>query len=296
MAKLIFGCGYLGQRVAQRWREAGQEVFAVTRSPDRAEEFRRHGHQAIVADVTRPDTLGQLPVAESVLFAVGYDRSGGSSIREVYADGVRNVLSALSPDVGRFIYVSTTGVYGSADGAWVDEVTPPDPQREGGRASWAAEQALDEHPIGQRSIVLRLAGIYGPGRIPFIRELRAGEAVPAAASGWLNLIHVDDAAAVVLAADEMPLEAAAQLNRKRVTYCVSDGVPVERGEFYSEVARQIAAPPPKFVAPDTGSPRALRAEANRRISNARMLADLRVTLEYPDYRAGVAAALETQNQ
>jgi hypothetical protein len=62
------------------------------------------------------------------------------------------------------------------------------------------------------------------------------------------------------------------------------------------VARQISAPPPRFVEPDATSPRAARAESNRRVSNARMLADLKVTLNYPDYRAGLASAVETQNQ
>ena len=82
---------------------------------------------------------------------------------------MRNVLAALPAETGRLIYISTTGVYGPADGDWVDEVTPPDPQREGGRASLAAEQVLAAHPLGQRSVILRLAGIYGPGRVPFIR-------------------------------------------------------------------------------------------------------------------------------
>jgi nucleoside-diphosphate-sugar epimerase len=224
-----------------------------------------------------------------VLFAVGFDRGSKNSIQQVYVDGMSNVLTALPAETGRLIYISTTGVYGAADGGWVDEVTPPDPKREGGRASLAAEELLAAHSLGQRSVVLRLAGIYGPGRVPFMRELRADEPIPAQTSGWLNLIHVDDAAAVVVAAAEMPLG-------ERSVYCVSDGVPVERGEFYSEVARQIGMPPPRFVEPDPNSPRAARAEANRRISNARMLADLRVTLSYPDYRAGLADAVETQNQ
>ena len=87
---------------------------------------------------------------------------------------------------------------------------------------------------------------------------------------------------VVVAAAEL-----APLSDGPRVYCVSDGEPVERGEYYSEVARQIGAPPPQFVEPDPNSPRPARAEANRRISNARMLADLRVTLAYPDYRAGL---------
>jgi nucleoside-diphosphate-sugar epimerase len=232
-----------------------------------------------------------LPVAQSVLFAVGFDRDGNRSIQEVYANGMSNVLAALPAETGRLIYISTTGVYGRGDGGWVDEVTPPDPRREGGRASLAAEERIAAHPLGQRSVILRLAGIYGPGRVPFIRELRAGEPIAAPASGWLNLIHVDDAMEAVIVACELePF-----CDGPRV-YCVSDGQPVQRGEFYSEVARQIGAQPPRFVEPDPNSPRAARAEANRRIANARMLAELRVTLTYPDYRSGLVDAVETRNQ
>jgi nucleoside-diphosphate-sugar epimerase len=288
MTKLIVGCGYLGRRIARRWRDAGNTVAIVTRSEVRAEAFRRQGYRAIIADVTRPETLIQLPAAESLLFAVGFDRASQNSIHEVYAGGVRNLLAALPADTGRFIYISTTGVYGPSSGEWIDEVTLPDPKRAGGRASFAAEQAIAEHPLGQRNVVLRLAGIYGPGRIPFIRELRAGEPIPAPIHGWLNLIHVDDAVEVVFATDAL-----STIENPPRVYCVSDGRPVERGEFYSELARQIGAQPPRFVEPDPNSPRAARAEANRRISNARMLADLRVTLRYPDYRAGLADAVET---
>src|SRR3954454_2097788 len=131
MAKLVIGCGYLGARVARKWRDAGHLVVVVTRSDERAEKFRQQRYDAIVADVTRPETLTQLPVAESVLFAVGFDRDGSKSIQEVYANGMSNVLAALPAETGRLIYISTTGVYGPADGGWVDEVTAPDPRRDG---------------------------------------------------------------------------------------------------------------------------------------------------------------------
>jgi nucleoside-diphosphate-sugar epimerase len=107
-------------------------------------------------------------------------------------------------------------------------------------------------------------------------------------TGHLNLIHVDDAAAVVVAAANVPESA---LNRKRRVYCVSDSCPVERGEYYREVARLINAAPPTFVTPDLNSPRAARAEADRRVKNSRMLAELGVKLAYPDYRSGLAAIL-----
>ena len=281
--KLIFGCGYLGERVARRWNEAGHDVAVVTRSDQRAAEFAGQGYRAIVADVTRPATLTNLPEAENVLFSVGYNQATGQTIETVYCGGVRNVLAALPERTGQFLYISTTGVYGSAGGQWVDEETPPDPQRDGGRASLAAEQALADSSLASRGVVLRLAGIYGPGRIPFLDKLQAGEPIPATSEGYLNLIHVEDAAAVVVAAGA--------LGRKRAIYCVSDGHPVQRGEYYREVARLIGAPPPTFVAPAPDSPRALRAAADRRVKNARMMAELDIELTYPDYRAGLAAIL-----
>ncbi|HEY3395609.1 MAG TPA: SDR family oxidoreductase [Lacipirellulaceae bacterium] len=291
MNKLIFGCGYLGERVAMRWREKGAKVFVVTRSAERAASFKKNGYVALIADVTRPESLKDLPIADVVLLAIGYDRSAGKPIDDVYAGGMRNVLGALAPETGRLIYISTTGVYGAGSGEWVDENTPTDPQRDGGKASLEAEKALSAHPIAKQSIILRLAGIYGPLRVPFLNELLGGQPIPARGSGYLNLIHADDAAMVVDAAAGLPLF----VNGPQI-FCVSDGHPVLRGEYYAEVARQIGAPPPRFVEPVPDSPRAARAVTNRRIRSTRMLRELNVKLAYSDYRAGLAAILETQNQ
>jgi nucleoside-diphosphate-sugar epimerase len=288
MTKLIFGCGYLGERVAQRWQEAGHKVVVVTRSRERAEGFARRGYETIAADITLPDTLINLPLAETVLFAIGFDRTVGQSIETVYASGLRNVLAALPSQTGRVIYISTTGVYRDTEGDWIDEETPPDPQREGGRASLSAELTLAEHPLGGSAVILRLAGIYGPGRIPFRSLLRAGAPIPAASEGWLNLIHVVDAASVVVAAAEATFD---EPGRGPRIYCVSDGHPVQRGDYYREVARIIGAPEPTLVAPQQNSPRAARAANDRRVRNVRMLAELPVKLVFPDYRAGLAAIL-----
>lgn len=314
MSKLIFGCGYLGSRVAALWRSAGHEVVIVTRSQKRADEFQGNGYRAIVTDVARPETLRDLPAAETVLYAVGYDRAttDGPSIEAVYAGGLRNVLQALAgsePSPGpsltvsgnapRFIYISSTGVYGKGSGEWIDEATPPDPQREGGRASLAAEQVLASHPLGSHGIILRLAGIYGPGRVPFLDILRNAEPIPARATGFLNLIHVDDAAAVVVAAATIDLGQDGSISGARLSsqaphiYCVSDGNPVARHDYYGEVARQIGAPPPRFVEPEADSPRTIRAESNRRVCNKRMLTELRATLTYPNYQTGLAAILSS---
>lgn len=288
MSKLIFGCGYLGTRVATLWQNCGEAVCIVTRSADRAEEFEQHGFETLVADVTQPATLAKLPSVDTVLFAVGFDRTVGNTIGEVYAEGVKNVLAALPSSVEQFIYISTTGVYGPADGDWVDESTPTNPQRDGGKASLAAEQHLQSHPLGQEALILRLAGIYGPGRIPYLNKLRAGEPIAAPSEGWLNLIHVDDAASIVLATE--PQASPLQRTGPKV-FCISDGHPIIRGDYYREVARLINAPPPQFTTPDPASPAAARARSDKRIANAKLLKEINYRFAFPSYREGLAAIL-----
>jgi len=282
MSKLIVGCGYLGRRVAACWAEAGHEVFATTRSPGRADELRRLGLRPVLADVTRPETLSGLPPAEAVLYAVGFDRASGASRNEVYAEGLRAVLDALDPAATRrIIFIISTGVYGDADGAWVDEDSPCHPKSEGGRAFLAGEQLLAQHRLAARSIVLRMAGIYGPDRLPKADDIRAGKPMAVAASGSVNLIHVDDAAAAVVAA-----EARAEPPR---LYLVSDGHPVQRREFYTHLAEALACREPQFVDPPRSEPRTGRGGGDKRVRNERILEELGVQMKYTTYREGLAA-------
>lgn len=281
MAKLIFGCGYLGQRVAQLWLARGETVYAVTRSPERAEKLSATGIRPLVADLTGTTQLELPQGLSTVLFAVGFDRTASANIHEVYCGGLARALSWMHKDILRFLYISSTGVYGHASGEEVDEETPCAPLRDGGKACLAAEGLLRQSEFGDRSVVLRLAGIYGPGRIPRADELRAGKPIDAPAEGWLNLIHVEDAAQIVLLA-----EAAALVPR---TYVVSDGNPVLRREYYTELARLLGAPAPRFVSPRADSPAALRAASDKRINPRRLFAEMRPVLLYPDYRTGLAA-------
>lgn len=301
--RIIFGCGYLGSRVAKLWRSAGEHSVAFTRRADPTEEMLEAGAFAAQADVTQPETLAALQtlpalggtLPESLLYAVGYDRTAGPDIHSVYANGLQNVLAALPTSVTRAIYISTTGVYGTAGGGWVDETTPTAPHRDGGKASLAAEEILRAHPLGRRSAILRLAGIYGPGRVPYLDKLRANEPIAAPSAGWLNLIHVDDAARIVVAMDRWLAERD-EADGPHV-FCVSDGVPAVRGEYYAEAARLIGAPPPQFTTPPADSPAAARAGADRRVSNAKLrewMATLGLALLYPSYREGLAQILHAE--
>lgn len=285
MARLIVGCGYLGRRVGARWLAAGEVVYAVTRSAQRAAALEEHGYRPLIADVTRPETFAAWPSdVDTMLYAVGYDRSAGSPMREVYVDGLANVLEAVGGHVRRLLYVSSTGVYGEGEGDWVTEETPCRPTRPGGIVCREAEGRLARHALAARAVVLRMAGLYGPGRVPYVEALRAGRAIAAPAEGYLNLIHIDDAASVVLAADER-----APLAR---TYLVSDGHPVIRSDYYGELARLLRTGPPQFTEPDPASPAAERAAGSKRIRNTRMLEELSIVLRYPSYREGLRAVVE----
>ena len=287
MTKLIFGCGYLGRRVARRWLDDGAEVCAVTRSADRAALLAADGLRTIVADINDPRMIAELPAAETVLVAVGYDRAVGRSIHDVYVGGLRTILGALPAGIGRLIYISSTGVYGQGDDEWVDEQSPCEPTREGGRAVLDAEELLRAHALGDRSIVLRMAGLYGPGRIPRRDDIAAGHRIAAPAGGYLNLIHVDDAAAVVLLAEQR-----AELPS---TYIVSDGRPVLRWEYFDALAQLLDAPSPKFSTAPDDTPAAQRAASSKRVRNRRLIEELGATLKYPTCAKGLAAALAEED-
>jgi nucleoside-diphosphate-sugar epimerase len=280
-SKLIFGCGFLGGQVARLWRGQGHTVHAVTRSASRADIFAREGLAPIVADITQPSSLRHLPTAETVLFAVGFDRQCGKTIEQVYVTGLTNVLSALPYSPRRFIYISTTGVYGQTGGEWVDESALCKPERAGGKACLLAEQKLAASRCSASAIVLRCAGLYGPGRIPLVDEVRLGNELPSRPEAHINLIHVEDATRVVAKVEEV--ETASRL------FNVSDGHPVVRREFYDEIARLIGAPQPRFAQPQPDSMDRRQRTDDKMISNQRLLRELGIDFRYPNFRAGLAA-------
>jgi nucleoside-diphosphate-sugar epimerase len=290
----------VGQRVARHWRDAGAEVHVVTRSEPRAVQLAAEGFHPLVADVTSPDRFPTLPPCETVLHAIGFDRQAGKSMESVYVDGLRSTLENIVAPPERLIYISSTGVYGDpaslsesldrdgdseleleADG-WMDESSPCYPTREGGVICLKAENVLRAHPLASRATILRLAGIYGPDRIPRREQFFSGQGLAVPLEGYLNLIHVDDAVRVILAAE---------LSERAVgnTYVVSDGHPVARAEYYAELARCFGAPPPVITAPPSGAPSRRRTASGKRLRNTKMLTELGVELAYPSYREGLAA-------
>jgi nucleoside-diphosphate-sugar epimerase len=285
---LVIGAGYLGERVGRLLAGRGVRVFGTTRSVDRAQALRAQGIEPIVADVLVPDSLGDLPAAEWVVYCVGADRRSGSSMRAVHVEGVRNVLDRIAARPTRLVYTSSTGVYGPSQGGLVDEETTPEPVLESGKALLEAEQLLFERQaaFGVSALVVRLAGLYGPGRMVRRLSVERGEPIPGSADHLLNLVHVDDAAAAILAALER--------GEGGRVYLVCDDRPVSRREYYGLMAELLGMGPPSFVAPEPGSPDALRDQSQKRVSNRRMKLELKVSLAYPDVTTGMRAALAAE--
>ncbi len=277
LRKLVIGCGYLGQRVARRWLAQGDSVVALTRSQAHAQLFEVSGIEPVIGDVTQPASLAGLPEVDTLLYAVGLDRNSGQSQRDVYVGGLDNVLGRMAGRVRRLLYVSSTGVYGQNDGQWVDESSECQPESESGRVCLDAENLLrDKVPD---SNILRLAGIYGPGRIVArVESLRAGLVVEGNPEAWLNLIHVVDAVATVLSCERRGSPGS--------TYLVCDDHPSRRREYYSLLASMTGAPRPRFEPPSS-------AGLNKRCSNRRLHEELQVVLRFPRMNIGLPQALTT---
>ena len=279
--RLVVGCGYLGRRVAARWRASGHRVVCLTRSPETAAAFKARGWEPVVGDVTDAGSLAGLPAADVVLHAVGYDRGADPDREAVALGGVRNVLDSPAGGAGRYLYISTTGVYGQSGGEWVDEASETVPDSAGGAANLAAESLLRDRFADRpgTAVVLRPSGIYGPGRVMrSAAQVRSGDPVRGRADAWLNLVHVEDLAdAVVLAADA-PAPA--------VLYLVSDDRPLTRRDYYTLLAEAHGGPPPTFTG-EGGRVGGL----GKRCCNDRIKNELGWAPRFPTAAEGLADAL-----
>lgn len=313
---LIVGCGYVGSQVALRACQHGHTVYALTRTESRFGELQGLGIKPCLGHWLVPDSLAQLPAVDRVMVSIPHRADDTlptattlppasaradsphavsataeptpDTAEQTHAVGLKNLCRALPDGWQKLLYLSTTGVYGHSSSAWIDEHTPVSPERIGPRIAVAAEDWLTRNTVphgllAQRDhCVLRLAGIYGPGRIPLAERLRGGEPLAVPQQGHLNLVHVDDIAHMVCCMLTRPMQ--------HKTYLFSDGQPVLRDTFYRHLAELCGVAQPTFVQPHPDSAKSRRA-TDKRISPARLLAETGYQLQYPDYRSGLAHAL-----
>jgi nucleoside-diphosphate-sugar epimerase len=253
---LILGCGFTGQRVARRFLARGFHVIATTRTPARLASLTQLGADVITLD----DLAAHLHPGLLVLHSIP-------------PTGPVNLLEALGTAPARMVYLSTTAVYGSA--IHVNASTPVDPQSDRARPRIAAEQRVAARPWS--SLILRPAGIYGPGR--GVQESLARGAYYAG-DNYVSRIHVDDLAAHAEAALLSDLEGA---------YPVADEEPCTTREIAEFCARLLHLPSVPQPAPGTKA----RTTSNRRVDGSAIRRALGITLAYPSYRTGIPASLVT---
>ncbi len=284
---LILGCGYVGTRLARRAMDAGIHVLATTRSESRASTLRGFGIEAVV--VASPDRLAeaQLDSVDAVLDSIPLTRDE-HGMHASQSEWLPHLAPRL-PHLRWAGYLSTTGVYGDAGGAWVDEEHPCDPSSARGQQRLLAEQEWLASALPAE--VFRIAGIYGPER-NILARLMSGDyrAVRWQPPHWSNRIHVDDIVAALQAAMARP--------RAGRIVNLADDCPLPHDEYVTELAGMIGAAKPVILTPAEGEAQ-LSATAldffrdNKRISNRRLHAELLPALKYPSFREAVATLQET---
>lgn len=279
MRVLIAGCGDLGTEAALELAAEGHVVFGLRRDPSVLPATVR----PVAGDLTRDDGLDRLPRdLHAVVHVATADRRDEAAYAAVYRDGLARLLrraAATGSGDARFLFVSSTTVHGDAAGGWIDEDTPLAPSSATGERLAEAERVLLE--AGVDGVVLRLAGVYGPGRTRMIDQVRAGEAVRPDPPVHGNRIHRDDAARAIrhllLLRDEV-----------QPVYLGVDHAPVPRGEVLTWLAAELDLPePPAGPAPARGG--------DKRARNDRLVAS-GFDFRYPTYREGYRAVLRGEGR
>jgi len=287
----IVGCGYVGKRLALRLMEH-YDVTATVRTQERVAELRREGISAVTLDLDRLRTSARVPEKleqAAIFYLAPPPRKGESDLR------LDRFFQIATVPPRAFVYLSTTGVYGDTKGACVDESVPVRPMTDRARRRVSAEEmtrvwCTERHV---RRVVLRVPGIYGPGRLPLDR-LRQGEpSIRDAEAGVTNRIHVDDLVTACVTA--------LTNTEARGIYNVTDGNSYTSTQFLDRVATLANLPPAPRVSMDeaqlTFSPERLSfLNESRQVGNERMLRNLGVQLKYADVDEGIRQSLREESQ
>lgn len=278
----IVGCGDIGQRVAALWQQRGAFITVLARNPARAAEYAARNLIPVMGDLDQPASL-PAPTTGAVIYYFAPPPLRGTTDPRLQ-NSLRAIRSNALP--ARIVYISTSGVYGDVHGAWVTEESPVNPSADRSRRRLDAEQALQQWSSQHQVpvVILRVPGIYGPGRLP-IDVVKSGRPIlREAESMYSNRIHADDLAniCVIAGGAESPSG----------IYNVSDGQPGTMAQYFKAVADLIGVPRPPEIGLEEAQ-RVLSPEMmsylteSRRIDNSKMLRDLRVVLRYPTLAEGL---------
>jgi nucleoside-diphosphate-sugar epimerase len=280
----ILGCGYLGSALAKVCLGKGWQVAALTRNPKTASALRTLGVSKVIeSQIQNDDWHGQLDANQDfVVNCVGASSSDPDGYISSYVEGQDSVMKWLEQgQVGSFIFTSSISVYPQTEKRLVDETASCLGVSEKGGLLLAAEQkCFPPVPSITRSFVLRLAGLYGPGRHLLVDRIKSGTTIKGNEDRILNLLHRDDAVDAILTCLSAPAQ-----NIGRI-YNVSDGNHPTRGQVVTWLAEKLGVPSPGFDG------NGLANDSNRKISNNRILDELFWSPSYSNYQMGYKSILE----
>ncbi|WP_242360874.1 NAD-dependent epimerase/dehydratase family protein [Anaeromyxobacter sp. SG17] len=278
MHVLVAGCGWLGTALARRLVERGDRVTGIRRDPARAEALRALGVEPLAVDLAAGGAAARLPEVDAIVACQAAGADGVEAYRAAYVEANRALLAAAARGGARaFVYTGSTGVFGQRDGSDVDEGSPPAPASASAEVLVEAEALVRGASAGAlRTAVVRLSGLYGPGRAGIVDRVRTGRlALGPGDDAWMNFCHREDAISFVLAALERAAPGA--------VYHGSDAEPTRRREVVAWICGRLGIAP-SVSAASAGGP-------SRRIHSQRTRAALGVSLAYPSFRDGLAPLL-----
>jgi nucleoside-diphosphate-sugar epimerase len=281
----IVGCGDIGRRVAQACLDRGRRVSGWVRSETSMQALAERGIPALKIDLDRPLSAAP-PLGDELYYFAPPPNTGRRESR------VARLIEGLDPAAAprRVVYLSTSGVYGDCAGAWIDETRPPAPladrawRRLDGENRWRAWSRRS----GGELVILRVAGIYGPGKLPRARLESGRPMVAEADSPITNHIHTLDLVQICLAAMARGVPGE--------VYNVSDGHPGSMSGYFNAVADFLGLPRPPVIslqqAQQELTPGMLSyLGESRRLDNRKLIEELGVTLRYPTLAEGLPDCL-----
>lgn len=285
MRVLIVGCGYVGTPLGAELVRLGHEVTGVTRSEENHAALKSHGIQPVAADVASRKDLDRLSLPfDWVVNTVSSSRGGLEEYQRVYLEGTRHLLDWLgTAPPKKFVYTSSTSVYGQTDGSQVKESSLAEPAGELGRVLLATEKLLLEAARDKKfpSVVLRVAGIYGPERGHlFLQYLKDEARIASKGERLLNMIHLADVVNCIIAA--------LKNGHGGEIYNAVDDEPVPQIHFFRWLSETLGKNMPPF---GEEAEERKRPVTHKKVLNRKLKMELGYQFRYPTFRQGYSAEI-----
>jgi len=284
----IIGCGYIGKRVAKLAMLKGNKVTALVRSESSAKELENLGIDIFTGDLDHRETLPHLPLGNSILYYFAPPPPHG--LIDIRIEAFTETINK-PPYPKVVVLISTTGVYGNCKGEWVTEKRPPAPQAERAKRRLSAENILQNW--GEKNkvpvIILRVPGIYGPGKLP-VKRLKEGLPVLREEdSPFSNRVHADDLAKACIVA--------ARKGQGGSVYNICDGHPTTMTDYFYKVADLLKIVRPPAITLEEAKKVLSKGmlsylAESKRLDNRLMCEELGLKLKYPDLNSGLSSCLK----